>query len=124
VNNISKTGILIFIVLMTSVIVYSIRTAESFGDVYIEQIRIADSDKTLNELTDQESIEIGKDVCNDTKSWLDEKSSLVSIQMILMKNKINIKLEDRILPIIRFQSIYELCPENISILEEIFKKNE
>jgi len=109
---------------MTSVIVYSIRTAESFGDVYIEQIRIADSDKTLNELTDQESIEIGKDVCNDTKSWLDEKSSLVSIQMILMKNKINIKLEDRILPIIRFQSIYELCPENISILEEIFKKNE
>ena len=123
-NNISKTGILIFIVLMTSVIVYSISTAESFGDVYIEQIRIADSDKTLNELTDQESIELGKDVCNDTKNWLDEKSSLVSIQMILMKNKINIKLDDRILPIIRFQSIYELCPENISILEEIFKKNE
>ena len=30
--------------------------------------------------------------------------------------------KNRIIPIIRFQSIYELCPENINVLEEIFGK--
>jgi len=124
VNNLSKIGILVFIVLMTIIIIYSISTAEKFGDVYIEQIRIGDSNKTLNELNDHDSIELGKNVCNDSKNWIDQESSLLSIQRLLGEYEINVESDNRILPIIRFQSIYELCPENITALDSIFEDNE
>ena len=123
-NNLSKIGILVFIVLMTIIIIYSISTAEKFGDVYIEQLRIGDSNKTLNELNDQESIELGKNVCNDSTNWVDQESSLLSIQRLLDEYEINVESDNRILPIIRFQSIYELCPENITALDSIFEDNE
>ena len=42
----------------------------------------------------------------------------------LFKIGIEVKKENRIIPIIRFHSIYELCPENIDVLEELFGKNE
>ena len=49
---------------------------------------------------------------------------LFSIQNILILNGKDVQNDDRIIPIIRFQSIYELCPENINVLEEIFGSNE
>ena len=70
------------------------------------------------------AIEIGKSVCNEANNWSDEETSLFSVQNILLKNNINVKKEDRIIPILRFQSIYELCPENINFLEGIFGNNE
>ena len=123
-NNISKIGFLIFIVFVAGIIIYSITNAESFGDSYIEQLRIADADKTLNNLNDEISIEIGKSACREANNWTSEDTSLLSIQNILLQNGIDVKKENRIIPIIRFQSIYELCPENIKILEEIFANNE
>ena len=63
-------------------------------------------------------------MCNETKNWVNQKTSILSIQNILILNGKNIESNNRIIPIIRFQSIYELCPENINVLEEIFSSNE
>ena len=123
-NNISKIGFLIFTIFVTGIIIYSITNAENFGDNYIEQLRIADADKTLGNLNDEIAIEIGKSTCREANSWTIEETSLLSIQNILLQNGIDVKKENRIIPIIRFQSIYELCPENINVLEEIFSNNE
>ena len=123
-NNISKISFLIFIIFVTGVIIYSITTAENYGDNYIEEIRVADADNTLETLSNEIAIEIGKSVCNEANNWSDEETSLFSVQNILLKNDINVMKEDRIIPILRFQSIYELCPENINFLEGIFGNNE
>ena len=123
-NNISKISFLIFIIFVTGVIIYSITTAENYGDNYIEEIRVADADNTLETLSNEIAIEIAKSVCNEAKNWSDEETSLLSVQNILHQNGIDVKKEDRIIPILRFQSIYELCPENINLLEDLFGKNE
>ena len=123
-NNISKIGFIISIIFVSGLIIYSITTYERFGDSYINQLRIADADKTLNTFSDEIVIEIGKSVCNEANNWKDEETSLFSIQNILIQNGIEVKKENRIIPIIRFHSIYELCPENINVLEELFGKNE
>ena len=123
-NNISKIGFIISIIFVSGLIIYSITTYERFGDSYINQLRIADADKTLSTFSDEIAIEIGKSVCNEANNWKDEETSLFSIQNILIQNGIEVKKENRIIPIIRFHSIYELCPENINVLEELFGKNE
>ena len=123
-NNISKIGFIISIIFVSGIIIYSITTYERFGDSYINQLRIADADKTLNTFSDEIVIEIGKSVCNEANNWKDEETSLFSIQNILIQNGLEVKKENRIIPIIRFHSIYELCPENINVLEELFGKNE
>ncbi len=124
VNNISKIGFLVFIVFVSSIIVYSISTSERFGDNYIKELRISDSDNTLSDLSNDILIKIGKSVCNESKNWVNQKTSIFSIQNILILNGKDVANDDRIIPIIRFQSIYELCPENINVLEEIFDSNE
>ncbi len=123
-NNISKIGFIISIIFVSGIIIYSITTYERFGDSYINQLRIADADKTLNTFSEEIVIEIGKSVCNEANNWKDEETSLFSIQKILIQNGIEVKKENRIIPIIRFHSIYELCPEKINVLEELFGKNE
>ena len=123
-NKITRIVFLIFIIFVTGIIIYSIINAENFGDIYIEQLRIADADKTLSDFSDEMAIEIGKLACIEANNWTDEETSLLSIQNILLQNGIDVKKENRIIPIIRFQSIYELCPENINVLEEIFGNNE
>ena len=123
-NNISKIGFLFFIILVVGLIIYSITTAEKFGDSYLEQLRIADAEKTLDNISDDISIEIGKLVCSDTVNWLNQESSILSVQKILVNNCIDVEKDNRIIPIIRFHSVYELCPENINVLEKIFEKNE
>ena len=123
-NKISNIGLFIFIIFSTGMIIYSITTAESFGDNYIEELRIADAGKTLSTFSDQIAIEIGKSICNEANTWIDEKTSLLSIQNILLQKGINVKKENRIIPILRFHSIYELCSENINVLDEIFGNNE
>ena len=123
-NKITKIVFLIFIIFVTGIIIYSITNAESFGDIYIEQLRIADANKTLGDLSNKIAIEIAKSVCIEANNWVDEEGSLLSIQNILLQNGIDVKKENRIIPILRFHSIYELCPENINVLQEIFGNNE
>ena len=52
-NNISKIGFIIFIVFVSGIIIYSITTTERFGESYIDQLRIADADKTLDTFSDE-----------------------------------------------------------------------
>ena len=47
--------------------------------------------------------------------------SLNVIFNLLKLYEIEVNINDRIIPILRFQSTYELCPENISVLEDLFK---
>tara|TARA_B100000427_G_C14976688_1_gene363470 strand:+ start:85 stop:459 length:375 start_codon:yes stop_codon:yes gene_type:complete len=123
-NKISNIGLFIFTIFATGIIIYSITSAESFGDNYIEELRIADTYKTLSTFSDDIAIDIGKSICNKANNWTDEETSLLSIQNILLQNGIDVKKKNRIIPILRFHSIYELCPENINVLDEIFGNNE
>ena len=123
-NKISNIGLFIFTIFATGIIIYSITSAESFGDNYIEELRIADADKTLAIFSDDIAIDIGKSICSKANNWTDEETSLLSIQNILLQNGIDVKKKNRIIPILRFHSIYELCPENINVLDKIFGNNE
>jgi hypothetical protein len=65
-------------------------------------------------------IQIGKDVCTSANLWIDEQSSIQAIYNLLKEYNFEIEINNRIIPILRFQSTYELCPENISVLEGLF----
>jgi hypothetical protein len=52
--------------------------------------------------------------------WIDEQSSIQTIYNLLKEYNFEIEENNRIIPILRFQSTYELCPENISVLEGLF----
>ena len=91
-NNISKIGFIIFIVFVSGIIIYSITTTERFGDSYIDQLRIADADETLETFSDEIVIEIGKSVCNEAINWIDEETSSILIQNILLENGIEVKI--------------------------------
>ena len=65
-------------------------------------------------------VQVGKDICNSSNQWIDELTSLNVILNLLNDNDIEVDINNRIIPILRFQSTYELCPENISVLEGLF----
>jgi hypothetical protein len=119
----NRSVILVILIFLISLIVfitfYSVNP-DSFGDSFIEQIRIADSENTLGSTSDDKLIEIGKDVCTSSNLWTNEQSSIEVIYNLLKGYNFNIEVDNRIIPILRFQSTYELCPENIIVLEGLF----
>ena len=110
----------VFIVLIISLIIVFINSDDTFGQTFIEQIRIADSDDTLDTLSDEILVSLGKAVCQSSAEWKDENNSLIVINNIVSDFDINTSVDDRILPILRFQSSYELCPEYVERLESLF----
>ncbi len=110
----------VFIVLIISLIIVFINSDDTFGQTFIEQIRVADSDDTLDTLSDEKLVSLGKAVCQSSAEWKDENNSLVVINNIVSDFDINTSVDDRILPILRFQSSYELCPEYVERLESLF----
>ena len=116
--------IVIFIISVISFISYSTFNSETFGDEFINQVRIADSEDTLNELDDSDLINLGKEICLNAEKWTNENSSIEIITSQINNYGLSIDKDDRIVPILRFQSTYELCPENISQLENLFINNE
>ena len=101
------------------IIVFNTRV-ETFGETFVSQIRVADSDNTLTNVLDGELISIGKKICESSDNWTDENTSLLEIQDVLLAGDVTVDIEDRIIPIMRFQSTYELCPEYVSRLESLF----
>ena len=93
---------------------------ESFGENFISQIRIADSEDTLKNISDENLVIIGKEVCESSETWVNEQGSLTSIKKVLNENGIVVTINDRLLPIMRFQSTYELCLEYVNRLESLF----
>ena len=110
----------IFIVLIISFIIVFTNSDDTFGQTFIEQIRVADSDDTLDTLSDEKLVSLGKAVCQSSAEWKDENNSLIVINNIVSDFDINTSVDDRILPILRFQSSYELCPEYVERLESLF----
>ena len=110
----------VFIVLIISLIIVFINSDDTFGQTFIEQIRVADSDDTLNTLSDEQLVSLGKAVCQSSAEWKDENNSLIVINNIVSDYDINTSFDDRIIPILRFQSSYELCPEYVERLESLF----
>ena len=109
---------IIFIITVIIFISSSSINSDNFGDSFIEQIRISDSEKTLDDISDGILIQVGKNICESSSEWKDEQNSLNVIFNLLKEYEI--ELNDRIIPILRFQSTYELCPENITVLENLF----
>ena len=118
-----KTILAVFILFLISLIFFITFTSfnsDSFGDSFIEQIRIADSENTLSSTDDDKLVQIGKDICTSSNLWTDEEISIDVIYKLLKEYNFEIETDNRIIPILRFQSTYELCPENISVLEGLF----
>ena len=107
--------------LITLFIAYKSLQPSSYGKEFHNQIAISDSENTLKNLTFEEVVSLGKSVCNSSTDWKNSEDSLYQISIILLNTGLKVDIMDRILPILRFQSVYELCPENISILENIFQ---
>ena len=120
-NNKTIIGVTIFFIIsVIFYITFSSLSTDNFGDSFVEQIRIADSEDTLENYSDDILIQVGKDICNSSNQWTDEQTSLNVILNLLNDNDIKVDINNRIIPILRFQSTYELCPENISVLEGLF----
>tara|TARA_B100001559_G_scaffold53009_1_gene41443 strand:- start:1162 stop:1539 length:378 start_codon:yes stop_codon:yes gene_type:complete len=118
-----KTILAVFILFLISLIFFITFTSfnsDSFGDSFIEQIRIADSENTLSSTDDDKLVQIGKDICTSSNLWTNEQKSIEVIYNLLKEYNFKIEADNRIIPILRFQSTYELCPENISVLEGLF----
>ena len=112
---------IIFIITVIIFITSSSLNSDNFGDSFIEQIRISDSENTLEIISDEILIQVGKDICKSTNEWIDEPNSLNVIFNLLKVYEIEVDINNRIIPILRFQATYELCPENILVLENLFK---
>ena len=121
-NNTTIPGsAIVFILTVIIFITISSLNSDNFGDSYVEQIRISDSENTLIDNSDEILIQLGRDICNSASEWTNEQYSLNVIFNLLKLYEIEVNINDRIIPILRFQSTYELCPENISVLEDLFK---
>ena len=117
-------SVIVFIILSISFIIYQNFSSDSFGSEFVEQIRIADAEDTLDNIPENTLINIGKNICISSVDWTDVETSENLIRNELINNEIAVDEKNRIIPILRFQSIYELCPENIPYLEQIFIINE
>ncbi|MDA2969792.1 MAG: hypothetical protein O3A48_00355 [Actinomycetota bacterium] len=111
----------ILVVLIIFFITYKSLQPTKFGEEFLNQIYIADSDENFKNLKDKEIIEIGKNICNSAEEWQNADDSLLNISKILLTFGIELESTNRIIPILRFQSIYELCPEKVSVLENLFQ---
>lgn len=110
----------VFLVLIIiSIVIFNINN-EAYGTSFIDQVRIADSDSTLVEISDENLVSLGKTICESSNKWFDEKSSLDVIQNDVLSFGLVIDVDDRIIPILRFQTTYELCPEYVDRLENLF----
>ena len=116
--------IFIFLISLIVFITFFSVNPNSFGESFVEQIRIADSENTFSSTNDEKLIQIGKDICTSSNLWKDEQKSLEIIYNLLAEYNFKIEADNRIIPILRFQSTYELCPENISVLEGLFSNEE
>ena len=104
-------SVIVFIILSISFIIYQNFSSDSFGSEFVEQIRIADADDTLDNIPENTLINIGKNICISSVDWTDVATSENLIRNELINNEIIVDEKNRIIPILRFQSIYELCPE-------------
>jgi len=122
----SKSLKIVLITSMTAMsifIFYQAFNQNTTEAAFIENIRLADTNNNLAMLEDEQLIEIGKNICLSSNSWINQKDSIGKIYEIINVFADLDDVNNRLIPIFRFQSIYEICPENIMFLEKIFNEN-
>ncbi len=111
-------------------IVYLYVSRNIYGETFVSEIRLADRNNTLIELSNQELIQLGKEICLSSTTWENLQASNKDISKKIMeklyteKDAIRIVESNSILTFLRYQSIYELCPENIYILSKLIKQQQ
>ena len=111
-------------------IIYMYVSRDIYGETFVNEIRLADRDNTLIEFTNLELIQLGKEICLSSSTWEDIKASNKDISQQIIealptdKNTVSIVQTNSILTFLRYQSIYELCPENIYILGKLIKQEQ
>ena len=71
--------VVVFIISVITFISYSTLNSETFGDEFVNQVRIADSEDTLNTLSDSDLVNLGKEICLNAESW---NTEILSIEII------------------------------------------
>ena len=80
-------------------------------------LSVEDASKIADSIVDAWDYTHDFDSINDDISWYADAHGIE----IEGKDGYEIETDNRIIPILRFQSTYELCPENISTLEKLFQ---
>ena len=87
----------VFLVLIIiSIVIFNINN-DAYGKSFIDQVRIADSDSTLVEISDENLVSLGKTICESSNKWFDENSSLDVIQRDVSSFGLVIDVDDRII---------------------------
>ena len=68
-------SVIVFIILSISFIIYQNFSSDSFGSEFVEQIRIADAEDTLDNIPENTLINIGKNICISSVDWIDVETS-------------------------------------------------
>ena len=111
-------------------ILYIYIDREIYGETFVKEIRLADRENSLGVLPDAQLIQLGREVCSKAGNWDDFEDSNKDIAqeiakaLVTMGDNTLIVESSSIVTFLRYQSIYELCPENISILSRLIEHKE
>ena len=101
---------------------------ETYGSIFIEEIRIADQDAILASITDAQLTQLGREICSDVNksSTLTESNIAVSkLTISILSDSYTdelVKSLNRLVIILRYQAIYELCPDKVPLLSNFIEK--
>ena len=101
---------------------------ETYGSIFIEEIRIADQDAILASITDAQLTQLGREICSDVNksSTLTESNIAVSkLTISILSDSYTdelVKSLNRLVIILRYQAIYELCPDKVPVLSNFIEK--
>jgi len=103
---------------------------ETYGSVFVSEVRLADQDAILKNLSDEKLIQLGKNICSDVTGSLTLSESNVAVTNLILPLLPNhyvdqlLESSNRIIIILRYQAIYELCPDKVSILSNYIKEDQ
>ena len=100
---------------------------ETYGSVFVNEIRVADQDAILATLSDEQLIQLGKTICSDLieSLTLSESNVTVTDRVISLLPELYaeqlLASSNRIIIILRYQAIYELCPDKVPVLSNFIE---
>jgi len=120
----------LIVVAFVIAILYIYIDREIYGETFVNEIRLADRDNALSVLPDAELIQLGREVCFKSSNWDSFENSNkdtareIAKALVSMGDNTLIVETSSIITFLRYQSIYELCPENISILSKLIEQDQ
>tara|TARA_B110000014_G_C20004900_1_gene520830 strand:+ start:225 stop:626 length:402 start_codon:yes stop_codon:yes gene_type:complete len=120
----------LIVVAFVIAILYIYIDREIYGETFVNEIRLADRDNALSVLPDDELIQLGREVCFKSSNWDSFEDSNKDIAreiakaLVSMGDNTLLVETSSIITFLRYQSIYELCPENISILSRLIEQDQ